>query len=96
MQRKLIARNSKDYSKKLGFRTSIFEAEEKQTLLPLPELQYKSYDEKDATVWRDFHSQYDRAFYSVPIRYVGKKVTVKSTNEQIRIYYQELESYLIL
>jgi hypothetical protein len=89
MRRKLIARNSKDYSKKLGSRTSIFEAEEKQALLPLPVLQYKSYDEKDATVWRDFHIQYDCAFYSVPIRYVGKKVTVKATNEQIRIYYQE-------
>ena len=62
MRRKLIARNSKDYSKKLGSRTSIFEAEEKQ---------------------------YDCAFYSVPIRYVGKKVTVKATNEQIRIYYKE-------
>jgi transposase len=89
MRRKLIARNSRDYSKKLGSRTSIFEAEEKQALLPLPVLQYKSYDEKDATVWRDFHIQYDCAFYSVPIRYVGKKVTVKATNEQIRIYYQE-------
>ena len=89
MRRKLIARNSKDYSKKLGSRTSIFETEEKQALLPLPVLQYKSYDEKDATVWRDFHIQYDCAFYSVPIRYVGKKVTVKATNEQIRIYYKE-------
>ena len=89
MRRKLIARNNKDYSKKLGSRTSIFEAEEKQTLLPLPVLQYKSYDEKEATVWRDFHIQYDCAFYSVPVRYVGKKVTVKATNEQVRIYYQE-------
>ena len=55
MRRKLIARNAKDYSKKLGSRTSIFEAEEKETLLPLPVLQYRSYEEKTATVWRDFH-----------------------------------------
>ena len=55
MRRKLIARNNKAYSKKLGSRASIFEAEEKQALLPLPVLKYKSYDEKEATVWRDFH-----------------------------------------
>ena len=36
-----------------------------------------------------FHIQYDCAFYSVPVRYVGKKVTVKATNELIRIYYHE-------
>ncbi len=86
MRRKLIARNAKDYSKKLGSRTSIFEAEEKETLLSLPVLQYQSYDEKVATVWRDFHIQYDCAFYSVPVQYVGKKVTVKATNDAVRIY----------
>ena len=89
MRRKLIARNARDYSKKLGSRVTIFESEEKQALLPLPALQFKSYDEKEATVWRDFHIQYDCAFYSVPVRYVGKKVTVKATNELIRIYYHE-------
>ena len=86
MRRKLIARNAKGYSKKLGSRASIFEAEEKATLLPLPTLQYRTYDEKKATVWRDFHIQYDCAFYSVPIQFVGKTVTVKATNDTVRIY----------
>lgn len=86
MRRKLVSRNAKDYSKKLGSRTSIFEAEEKKMLLPLPVLQYQSYDEKEATVWRDFHIQYDCAFYSVPVQYVGHKVTVKATNDTVRIY----------
>ena len=85
MRRKLIARNAKDYSKKLGSRTSIFEAEEKETLLPLPVLQYRSYEEKTATVWRDFHIQYDCAFYSVPVQYVGKTVKVRATNDTIRV-----------
>lgn len=86
MRRKLIARNAKNYSKKLGSRQSIFEAEEKDSLLPLPILQYKSYEEKEATVWRDFHIQFDCAFYSVPVQYVGRKVTVKATNDTVRIY----------
>ena len=89
MRRKLIARNAKEYSKKLGSRTSIFEAEEKAALLPLPVLQYQSYDEKEATVWRDFHIQYDCAFYSVPVEYVGHKVTVRATRDIVRIYDRE-------
>ena len=86
MRRKLIARNAKEYSKKLGSRTSIFEAEEQPTLLSLPVLRYQSYEEKEATVWRDFHIQYDCAFYSVPVAYVGQKVTVKATTDTVRIY----------
>ena len=86
MRRKLIARNAKDYSKKYGSRTSIFELEEKSTLLSLPTVKFHSYDEKEATVWRDFHIQYDSAFYSVPIEYIGHKVTVKATNDTVRVY----------
>ena len=88
MRRKLIARNAKEYSKKLGSRTSIFEEEERSTLLPLPVIQYKSYSESDAKVWRDYHIQYDKAFYSVPVDYIGKKVKVKATNDTVRIFFQ--------
>jgi len=86
MRRKMIARNQKAYSKKLGSRTSIFEAEEKPMLLSLPVLRYQAFEEKEATVWRDFHIQYDCAFYSVPVAYVGQKVTVRATNGIVRIY----------
>lgn len=86
MLQKLISRNQKDYSKKLGSRVSIFEAEEKAALLPLPFLQYQAYEEKEATVWRDFHIQFNCAFYSVPVQYVGKKVIVKATTDTVRIY----------
>ena len=89
MYRKLVARNARDYSKKLGSRTSIFETEERNTLLPLPVLGFQSYDEKEATVWRDFHIQFDCAFYSVPPRYVGHKVKVKATTDMVRIYEGE-------
>lgn len=86
MRRKLIARNAQNYSKKLGSRTSIFEEEEKAALLPLPVVEYRSYSEKTVTVWRDFHVQYDCAFYSVPFEYVGKTLTVKATSDTVRIY----------
>ena len=87
MRRKLISRNHKDYSKKLGSRASIFEEEEKETLLPLPVLDFKAYEEKDATVWRDLHVQYNCAFYSTPVDCVGKVVKVRASNDRIRIYF---------
>ena len=43
MRRKLIARNAKEYSKNLGSRTSIFEAEEQSTLLSRPVLRNQSF-----------------------------------------------------
>lgn len=89
LRRKLIARNHKDYSKKLGSRASIFEEEERDTLLPLPALEYKSYDERSATVWRDCHIQYNCAFYSVPVGLVGKEVKVRAANDLIRVYFKE-------
>jgi hypothetical protein len=89
MKMKLIDRNARDYSKKMGSRLSIFENEEKDTLLPLPVQNFQTYDKKEATVWRDFHIQYDSAFYSVPVQYVGQKVTVKATTDTVRIYSGE-------
>ncbi len=89
MREKMIARNDEDFSKKTGSRASIFFAEEKDCLLPLPDLKFLSYDEREATVWRDFHIQYDSAYYSVPIQYVGKKVTVKATNDDVLIYFKD-------
>jgi hypothetical protein len=37
-------------------------------------------------VWRDFHIQYDCAFYSVPVQYIGHKVTVKASKDSIQIF----------
>ena len=89
MKMKLIDRNARDYSKKMGSRLSIFENEEKDMLLSLPVQSFQTYDKKEATVWRDFHIQYDSAFYSVPVQYVGQKVTVKATTDTVRIYSGE-------
>ena len=58
-------------------------------MLPLPVLQYRSYDERTAVVWRDFHIQFDNAFYSVPVQYIGKTVTVRATNDTVRIYEEK-------
>ena len=83
--RKVISRNARPYSKKMGSRTEIFEQEERQELLPLPTMNYRSYVEKEATVWRDYHIQFECAFYSVPAKYIGNKVRVRANSDEVRI-----------
>lgn len=86
LQKKVISRNARAYSKRLGSRAEIFEAEEHDTLLPLPTLAYQSFEQREASVWRDFHIQFCSAFYSVPAAYVGQKVIVKANSEKVYIY----------
>lgn len=83
--RKVISRNARAYSKKLGSRTEIFESEERRELLPLPTMNYRSYVEKEATVWRDYHIQFECAFYSVPSNYIGHKVKVRASSDEVQI-----------
>ena len=47
-------------------RFTFFLNEEQAKLLPLPACDFETYAEKTATVSRDFHIQFDSAFYSVP------------------------------
>ena len=85
--KKLQARLSVKYTKKNFSRKQIFMDEEQAKLLPLPACAYETYAEKTATVSRDFHIQYDSAFYSVPVRYIKNKVTalisIRSRNRDI-------------
>jgi len=67
----------------------VFEEEEQKALLPL------SVERFDVPVWaecsvhRDHHVRFKNALYSVPTRYVGKKVDVKGTKALVRIYIQQ-------
>ena len=71
LRKKLIRRLARPFSKRYGSRTSIFEEEEKKTLLPLPVAGYHSYTEREAAVGRDRYIQYSCAFYSVPPQYIS-------------------------
>ena len=51
--------------------------------------------EREATVGRDFHIQYDKAFYSVPCSYVRAKVIVRAENGRIAIYNRKRECIAI-
>lgn len=69
-----------------GSRLSIFTADEKQKLLPLPQNKFETFEEKEAVVARDYHVQYDSAFYSVPAKHIKDKVRVRATASTVIIY----------
>lgn len=86
LRKKLARRLAKPFSKRYGSRTSIFEEEEKKTLLPLPVARYHSYTEREAAVGRDGYIQYSCGFYSVPPQYIKKKVIARSYEGRLYIY----------
>ena len=78
--------NDSALSKRNGCRRSIYENEEKKRLKSLPVRSFHISTEKKATVSRDFHIQYDNAFYSVPVGLIGENVIVKDDGFEIIIY----------
>ena len=60
LRKKLARRLARPFTKRYGSRTSIFEEEEKKTLLPLPVAGYHSYTEREAAVGRPRYSRRKR------------------------------------
>ena len=58
-------------------------AEERPALGPLPALRWQQVGIAVATVQEAWRIQYDCAYYSVPYRYIGKRVTVLAVNEEV-------------
>jgi len=75
----------RDYS-----RRERFEADERQTLLPLPSERYEIKEYAYATVLKISHVQLskDKHYYSVPYRHIGDKVTIAYTCSSVSIYYK--------
>ncbi len=67
-----------------------FEEDERQTLTNLPVIPYEMRHSKTATVMKNGHVSLsiDRHFYSVPHTYIGKKVKVLFTSDQVEVYYK--------
>jgi hypothetical protein len=64
----------------------VFEAEEKPVLLPAPTEAY------DVPLWaspkvaRDHYAQVDRALYSLPTRFIGRKLRARADRSTVRFY----------
>ena len=86
---KVMKKNSEKKAKNNESRLDIFLRKEKPRLQPLPEKSFHKIIEKKATVSRDFHLQYCKAFYSVPVDYVGQIVNVRDDGHTIKIYSEK-------
>ncbi|HEX7324717.1 MAG TPA: IS21 family transposase, partial [Rhodanobacteraceae bacterium] len=81
--------NAKPFQQRDGSRLSVFEAEERPALRPLPERPYEFAFWKKAKVHLDYHVQVEGAFYSVPYALIGKTVEVRVTAHGIEVFHQQ-------
>jgi len=65
----------------------LFEQEEVMALNPLPSTRWDPVKCKVASVGPDWRIQFEKAFYSVPYRYIGEKVLVVANSMIVRIFY---------
>ena len=63
-----------------------FEAEEKPKLLPAPSERYDMPLWCEPKIARDQHAQVDRALYSLPASYVGKRLRARADRSTVRFY----------
>jgi len=66
----------------------VFLEEEKPSLKPLPAVAFEIPLWKECSVHPDHHVVFDRAYYSLPTRYIGNKVWVRGTQKLVRIFYR--------
>jgi transposase len=77
--------SNKNYS-----RRQQFEEIEKQALLPLPALRYELKKQSYATVMKNGHVCLgaDKHYYSVPYKFIGKKVTIRYSSTLVEVLYK--------
>lgn len=72
-------------------RWQLFEEQEKHLLSPLPPDRYEIKSFKQVTVMKNGHVQLleDKHYYSVPYRFIGKKVKLIYSRSQLSVYYNK-------
>jgi transposase len=68
----------------------VFEQIERAALLPLPAAPYVMVIWREHKVHPDTHILFERAFYSVPWKLIGKKVLARGTASSVTIYCNDL------
>jgi len=66
----------------------IFETEERQALQPLPPSRWDPVTWAQAKVHENWRIQFQKAFYSVPYRYIGKTVLVMANSKVLHIFLE--------
>lgn len=77
--------NTRPFTAKEGSRQSVFEAEEQDQLLALPDTPYEMCRWRSAKVGPDYHVRIDHMRYSVPHTLIGTQVDIKESTTTITI-----------
>jgi transposase len=64
----------------------LFEEHEREALLPLPSDRFPFFHEARRAVHRDGHVEVDKAYYSVPPEYVGRRLWVRWDGRLVRVF----------
>lgn len=65
----------------------VFQKEEAPQLRPLPSESFECPEWKECTVHPDHHIVFDRSYYSLPTRWIGKEVWVRGTRQLVQIFF---------
>lgn len=84
------ALNEHPFQKKEGSRRSVFEAEERAHLRPLPEIPYEVPVWKTTTIQPDYLVEAAGCRYSVPCEYIGETVRVRIRRNTVDVFYSDL------
>jgi len=87
----LETHNSQSFQKEDQSRRGKFEAVEKEKLQSLPQDRYEMKNFKFATVMKNchIHLSEDKHYYSIPYRFIGKKVKMVYSASQVSVYYNK-------
>ncbi|GAA3776751.1 IS21 family transposase [Microbacterium kribbense] len=95
---RVAAYNAEPFQKRAGSRSSVFEAEEKPLLRPLPAVAFEIarwvYGRR---VQKNGHVVFEKNFYSVPAAHIGASVDLRVTDTTIEVFagQDRLTSHLI-
>jgi len=73
----------------------MFREVEQAALLPLPVERFPFFHEAQRSVHRDAHVEVDKAYYSVPPEYVGRRVWVRWDGHLVRVFTLAMEPIVV-
>jgi transposase len=85
----LTIHNNTPFQKRPESRQELFDSEEKNALCPLPAERYELKEFKYATVTKTSHLclNPEKHYYSIPYRYIGKKVKIVYSGSYVSVFY---------
>jgi transposase len=85
----LEAHNNQPFQRRPQSRRQIFEIEERSTLQPLATERFEIKQYREVSVMKNCHVHLhdDHHYYSVPYRYIGKKVKLVYSASQVAVFY---------